>query len=285
MAYSSILDEIVSSLKIEDLVTDEIITRVTENYAYQGMDLEGILKKIKNKLTSSEAKAQLTTLITIGLFRGNMIKKIKEGLTEENRRYFSAAIEKFEIKSSITSMKGKEKATVLTLSRLCIAVPQITAAILSKPNIIRPVGDQKIASVFNVIVKFPPVLRHLSMAGLIPKKQYSSFDANSINCALHLIIAYCYSESGVLVAKDAKQKSDNLRFYDIVSYIRTSWNSNHTSSDHRENFITKYNIANLIEPNRELINKVIDKAEEFEIDIVFVPEPSSSRRRERERNE
>ncbi|QMP82157.1 nucleocapsid protein [coleopteran phenui-related virus 308] len=245
---SSLLEKIVESIRLDELGTDDFFDAIIADYAYQGLDIDSILNEINKKISADPAKAKhLLILTAVGLYRGNKIDKISKTMTVAKGNELKAMAKGFNIKESI----GQDKRLTLTLSRLAIVLPNVGAKCLNYEQLTRPASNAHLVQVFKApnqtfVESFPAILRGTFIASLIPGKSYNGITDEAINAVLVCITGYAFVESMVLQQKKKDRKTGLDLYNEVIGYVRTAWNSPHTTSDQRKNFFSFNDLANVL---------------------------------------
>lgn len=244
---SKAIESIIRAMKLDEEATDDFFASIVSDYAYQGLDIDAILKKIDEKLNSDPSKAKnLLILVAIGLYRGNKVDKISKTMSDAKGKQLKQMVSFFGIKESI----GQDKRTTLTLSRLAIVLPTVAARCLSYEALTRPATNAHLLQEFKVIGfniddPFPAVLRGTFIASLIPNKTFNSITSEHLNSALVCITGYAYVESMILQQKKSNRKSGLQLYEEVITYVRTAWNSPHTTTDQRESFFSTNDLKDI----------------------------------------
>lgn len=174
-----------------------------------------------------EKKEDLKMLSLVGLIRRNKTQKILQTISEDKKKAFKTALTSFGIVDSI-NQPGANRMEAITLSRLKIAVPQITASCLKNPKVVQPVAIETLNATFCKGLKetFPLVFRDMSIASLVPQSEINGVTQRTLSDALLCISGYCYLES-LIIGQKGRTKEQVVN--EIKRFIEASNSSQHVS--------------------------------------------------------
>jgi len=230
----------------------EQLTELAKLSAYAGLNVEKMRQQIvKNarEVNAGHPEEPIMVAICIGLIRGNNVTRMKTTSKEQLMGFLTMLTDKLRVVDKVS-----KRSDAITLTRVCICFPELTATVAS---VIKAPGV-----VYEVPENYPWCMRNSSFSGLIPRTASNSARKNEYELLRKCQILYQARTTIQLAGLGKAPKLDKNLLERQKTFVHTGIQQSNLTDEKRERAINRADYG--IYTNGVLNQAILQQAKDFD---------------------